>query len=89
MCGILRSLNSERGRIAEEVCRRARRRRTADSQGLISRGSAPARKLNRARILLKANQGEHSEEALQLSDSAIALMLETSSPYRAGLLGDS
>ena len=56
---------------------------------LISRGSAPARKLNRARILLKANQGEHSEEALQLSDSAIALMLETSSPYRAGLLGDS
>jgi transposase len=45
---------------------------------LISRGSAKARMLNRARILLKADQGEHSEgEAL--SDRAIASMLETSS----------
>jgi hypothetical protein len=46
---------------------------------LISSGSAPARKLNRARILLKADRGEHSEEGQKLSDSAIARMLETSS----------
>ena len=46
-------------------------------KGLISSGSAPARMLNRARILLKADAGEHSgEEAL--SDDAIAGMLETS-----------
>jgi hypothetical protein len=80
MCGILRSLNSERGRLAEEVCRRARRRRRRTLKRLISGGSAPARELNRARILLfEAARGEHSEEALQLSYSAIARMLETSS----------
>ncbi len=46
-------------------------------KGLISSGSAPARMLNRARILLKADAGEHlGEEAL--SDEAIAGMLETS-----------
>lgn len=44
----------------------------------ISRGNAPARMLNRARILLKADQGEHSE-GQTLSDAAIARMLETSS----------
>ncbi len=54
---------------------------TEDERGslkkLISRGTAPARMLNRARILLKADVGEHSEgEAL--SDDAIAGMLETS-----------
>jgi Trp operon repressor len=44
---------------------------------LISSGSAPARKLNRARILLKADEGKHAEgEAL--SDRQIAQMLETS-----------
>lgn len=44
---------------------------------LISSGSAPARKLNRARILLKADIGKHAEgEAL--SDRQIARMLETS-----------
>lgn len=44
---------------------------------LISRGSAPARMLNRARILLKADTGKHSEgEAL--TDEGIARMLETS-----------
>ena len=51
----------------------------ASLKTLISRGSAPARKLNRARILLKADQGEHSEEDAVLSDVAIAGMLETSS----------
>jgi hypothetical protein len=46
-------------------------------KGLISSGTAPARMLNRSRILLKADAGEHSgEEAL--SDDAIAGMLETS-----------
>jgi transposase len=46
-------------------------------KGLISSGTAPARMLNRARILLKADAGEHlGEEAL--SDEAIAGMLETS-----------
>jgi Winged helix-turn helix len=44
---------------------------------LISAGSAPARKLNRARILLKADVGKHAEgEAF--SDRQIAQMLETS-----------
>ena len=44
---------------------------------LISSGTAPARKLNRARILLKANVGKHAEgEAL--IDREIARMLETS-----------
>jgi hypothetical protein len=44
---------------------------------LISCGTAPARMLNRARILLKADAGEHSEgEAL--TDEGIARMLETS-----------
>ena len=44
---------------------------------LISSGSAPARKLNRARILLKADVGNHAE-AQALSDRQIARMLETS-----------
>src|SRR5829696_3687052 len=43
----------------------------------ISSGSAPARKLNRARILLKADVGKHAE-AQALSDRQIARMLETS-----------
>ena len=44
---------------------------------LISAGTAPARKLNRARILLKADVGKHAE-AQALSDRQIARMLETS-----------
>ena len=44
---------------------------------LISSGSAPARKLNRARILLKVDFGEHAE-AQALIDGEIAQMLETS-----------
>jgi hypothetical protein len=44
---------------------------------LISRGSARARMLNRARVLLKADQGEHSEGEV-LTDTDIASMLETS-----------
>src|SRR5215208_704423 len=44
---------------------------------LISAGSAPARMLNRARILLKADVGEHSEGE-PLIDRQIAPMLETS-----------
>ena len=44
---------------------------------LISAGTAPARKLNRARILLKADAAKHAEgEAL--IDRQIAQMLETS-----------
>ena len=46
---------------------------------LISSGSAPARKLNRARILLKADVvGKHAEAQEALSDRQIAQMLETS-----------
>jgi hypothetical protein len=41
---------------------------------LISSGSAPARKLNRARILLKADVGKHAETQA-LSDRQIAQML--------------
>jgi transposase len=44
---------------------------------LISSGTAPARKLNRSRILLKADVGKHAE-AKALSDRQIARMLETS-----------
>lgn len=44
---------------------------------LISAGSASARMLNRARILLKADVGEHSEGG-PLLDREIAPMLETS-----------
>ena len=45
---------------------------------LISSGTAPARKFNRARILLKADVvGKHAE-AQALSDRQIARMLETS-----------
>jgi transposase len=44
---------------------------------LISSGSAPARKLNRARILLKTDIGNHAE-AQALSDRQIAQMLDTS-----------
>jgi hypothetical protein len=44
---------------------------------LISSGSAPARKLNRARILLKANVGKPTKEET-LTDREIAQMLETS-----------
>jgi transposase len=44
---------------------------------LISSGSAPARKLNRARILLKTDIGKHAE-AQALSDRQIAQMLDTS-----------
>jgi transposase len=45
---------------------------------LISSGSAPARKLNRARILLKTDVvGKHAE-AQALSDRQIAQMLDTS-----------
>jgi transposase len=44
---------------------------------LISAGIAPARKLNRARILLKADVGKHAE-AEALIDRQIAQMLETS-----------
>jgi hypothetical protein len=44
---------------------------------LISAGSAPARKLNRARILLKADVGKHAEGEV-FSDRQIAQMLETS-----------
>ena len=44
---------------------------------LISSGTAPARKLNRARILLKVDVGKHPE-AQALSDRQIARMLETS-----------
>ena len=44
---------------------------------LISAGSAPARMLNRARVLLKADAGEHAEGE-PLIDRRIAPMLETS-----------
>jgi homeodomain-containing protein len=44
---------------------------------LISAGSAPARMLNRARILLKADLGEYSE-GRALIDRELAGMLETS-----------
>ncbi len=44
---------------------------------LISAGTAPARMLNRARILLKADVGEYAEGEV-LIDREIARMLETS-----------
>ena len=46
---------------------------------LIRAGEAPARMLNRARILLKADRGEHAGEGPAPGDRQIAGMLETSS----------
>jgi hypothetical protein len=46
---------------------------------LITSGEAPARMLNRARILLKADRGGHAEAGPPLGDREIARMLETSS----------
>jgi hypothetical protein len=46
---------------------------------LITSGEAPARMLNRARILLKADRGGHAEAGPLLGDREIARMLETSS----------
>ncbi len=46
---------------------------------LISSGEAPARMLNRARVLLKADVGDHAGEGPALGDHEIARMLETSS----------
>ena len=45
---------------------------------LIRAGEAPARMLNRARVLLKADQGEHAGEGPAPGDREIAGMLETS-----------
>ena len=45
---------------------------------LIRSGEAPARMLNRARILLKADAGEHAGEGPAPGDREIARMLETS-----------
>jgi hypothetical protein len=45
---------------------------------LIRSGEAPARMLNRARILLKADRGEHAGEGTTSTDHEIARMLETS-----------
>jgi transposase len=46
---------------------------------LIRAGEAPARMLNRARVLLKADIGEHTSGGPALPDREIAGMLETSS----------
>jgi transposase len=45
---------------------------------LLSAGVAPTRMLTRARILLKADQGQHAGEGPVLKDREIAEMLETS-----------
>ena len=46
---------------------------------LVSVGTAPARMLNRARVLLKADRGEHAGEGRPaLTDREVAGMLETS-----------
>ena len=46
---------------------------------LMRAGEAPARMLNRARVLLKADQGEHVGGGPTPTDREIARMLETSS----------
>ncbi len=45
---------------------------------LIRAGGAPARMLNRARVLLKADCGDYAGERSALADREIARMLETS-----------
>lgn len=50
---------------------------------LLSAGTAPARMLTRARVLLKADRGEHAGDEPELSDREIAGMLETSSATAA------
>lgn len=47
-------------------------------RGLISAGLAPARMLNRARVLLKADTGEHAGGGPAPADQEVAGMLETS-----------
>ncbi len=47
-------------------------------RGLISAGVAPARMLNRARVLLKADASEHAGGGPPPADREIAGMLETS-----------
>ncbi len=47
-------------------------------RGLVSAGVAPARMLNRARVLLKADAGEHAGGGPAPADREIARMLETS-----------
>ena len=43
---------------------------------LISAGSAPARMLNRARILLKADLGEHSEGRVLIDRQIAAIRID-------------
>ncbi len=45
---------------------------------LISSGEAPARMINRARILLKTDHGEHADENPAPIDREVARMLNTS-----------
>ena len=45
---------------------------------LVSTGVAPARMLTRARVLLKADTGEHASEGPALADRQIAGILESS-----------
>ncbi len=74
---ILRLIRLEENRYEEKVHSPVDRGRTKYLRKLISAGTAPARKLNRARILLKADVGKHAEgEAL--IDKEIAGMLDTS-----------
>jgi hypothetical protein len=47
-------------------------------RSFVSAGVAPARMLTRARVLLKADQGEHAGGGPTLADREIAGMLETS-----------
>src|SRR3954454_2549927 len=47
-------------------------------RNLLSAGAAPTRMLTRARILLKADQGQHAGEGPLLKDREISGMLETS-----------
>lgn len=77
MCGILRALDAEGATMQKRYIVELTEEERESLLKLIRTGQAPARMLNRARILLKADRGEHCE-GQAFSDAAVAGMLETS-----------
>jgi hypothetical protein len=78
ICDVLRRTDPEGSRMNNNCVvelRKAERKRLLK---LLSAGIAPARMLTRARILLKADVGEHAGECPALVDREIAGMLQIS-----------
>jgi len=80
MCGVLRPPNAEGGRaVRKKYVVELTKEERARLPKLIHSGEASARMRNRARILLKADAGEHAgKTGSALAAPEIARMLETS-----------